>query len=165
MVKRVIKPSVVLKKVLFLQSNREFHYHIMLIKEITVDEALPIRHQAMWPDKDLDFVSVPGDDEAIHLGLFVNRELVSVVSVFKKEGGAQFRKFATLPKHQGKGLGSKLLVYMIGYVQKKGISKIWCNARVSKIDFYSGFGLITTNQTFQKSGLDFIVMEKTLNKI
>lgn len=134
----------------------------MLIKEITVDEALPIRHQAMWPNKDLDFVRVPGDDEAFHLGLFVDRELVSVVSVFKKEGGAQFRKFATLPRHQGKGFGSKLLVYMIGYVQKKKISKIWCNARVAKVHFYSGFGLTTTKQTFQKSGMDYVVMEKNL---
>lgn len=134
----------------------------MLIKEISVDEALPIRHLAMWPDKTLDFVRVSGDEEAYHLGLFLDRELVSVVSVFKKEGGAQFRKFATLPKHQGKGLGSKLLVYMIGYVQKKKIAKIWCNARVSKVHFYLGFGLTTTNQTFQKSGMDYVIMEKDL---
>ncbi|AFL85403.1 acetyltransferase [Belliella baltica DSM 15883] len=134
----------------------------MLIKEITVSEALPIRQKAMWPDKDLDFVRVPGDEDAYHLGLFTDRKLVSVVSVFQKEGGAQFRKFATLPEYQGKGFGSKLLVYMIGYVQKKKISKIWCNARVAKVDFYSGFGLTTTKQTFQKSGMDYVVMEKNL---
>lgn len=134
----------------------------MLIKEISIDEALPIRHKAMWPDKDLDFVRVPGDEKAIHLGLFVNRKLISVVSVFEKENGAQFRKFATLPEYQGKGYGSKLLVYMIGHVQKMDIQKIWCNARVSKIDFYNGFGLTTTDRTFQKSGLDYIVMEKNL---
>ncbi|MFD2036075.1 GNAT family N-acetyltransferase [Belliella marina] len=134
----------------------------MLIKEIATKEALPIRHKAMWPDKDIDFVKVPGDDEALHLGLFVNRKLISVVSVFQKEGGAQFRKFATLPEYQGKGYGSKLLVYMIGHVQKKNIQKIWCNARASKIDFYSGFGLSKTNITFKKSGLDYVVMEKKL---
>ncbi|SIS78374.1 GNAT family N-acetyltransferase [Belliella pelovolcani] len=134
----------------------------MIIKEISLEEALPVRHLAMWPDKDLDFVRVPGDEEATHLGLFANRELISVVSVFKKEEGAQFRKFATLPKHQGKGYGSKLLVYMIGFMQKKDVPKIWCNARVSKIDFYSNFGLVTTPKTFQKAGLDYVVMEKVL---
>ncbi|MCH7396828.1 GNAT family N-acetyltransferase [Belliella sp. DSM 107340] len=134
----------------------------MLIKEISIDEALPIRHKAMWPDRELDFVRVPGDEKAIHLGLFVNRKLISVVSVFEKENGAQFRKFATLPDYQGNGYGSKLLVYMIGFVQEKQIQKIWCNARVSKIDFYNGFGLTITDKTFEKSGLEYVVMEKHL---
>jgi len=134
----------------------------MLIKEIEVKDALPIRQKAMWPDKDLDFVKVPDDDQAYHLGLFVDRKLISVVSVFKKEQGAQFRKFATLPEFQGKGYGSKLLVYMMGYIKDKNISKIWCNARVSKVHFYKGFGLTTTNHTFHRAGLDYIVMEKKL---
>ncbi|MCH7408509.1 GNAT family N-acetyltransferase [Belliella sp. DSM 111904] len=134
----------------------------MLIKEITLNEALPIRHVAMWPDKDLDFVRVPGDDQATHLGLFVDRKLISVVSIFKKADGAQFRKFATLPNYQGRGYGSKLLVYMIGFAQKQNLSRIWCNARASKVDFYSNFGLSTTNKTFEKSGLEYVVMEREL---
>ncbi|MCH7400316.1 GNAT family N-acetyltransferase [Belliella kenyensis] len=134
----------------------------MLIKEISLEEALPVRHLAMWPDRDIDFVRVPGDEEAIHLGLFVDRKLISVVSIFKKGDEAQFRKFATLPTFQGRGYGSKLLVYMIGFAQQQNLSKIWCNARASKIDFYSNFGLTTTDKTFQKAGLEYVIMEKEL---
>lgn len=71
----------------------------MTIKEITLKDVLPIRHIAMWPDKPLDFVSVPGDENAVHLGLYVDRELVSVVSVFLNGNTAQFRKFGTLPDY------------------------------------------------------------------
>ncbi len=66
------------------------------IKEITTQEVLPIRHEVMWPDQPLDFVKLENDDTAIHLGLYVHNQLVSVISLFITDNEAQFRKFATL---------------------------------------------------------------------
>ncbi|TVP52480.1 MAG: GNAT family N-acetyltransferase [Mongoliibacter sp.] len=134
----------------------------MFIKEISAAETLPIRHKAMWPDKPKDFVRVPGDDKAIHLGLFVNRKLISVVSVFLNGCTAQFRKFGTLPEFRNMGYGSKLLVFMIGLLKERQIQSIWCNARVERIGFYSGFGFSETPKTFFKSGKEYIVMERAL---
>lgn len=134
----------------------------MIIKEISVNDVLPIRHVSMWPDKPFDFVRVPEDENAIHLGLYVDRKLVSVVSVFFYGSSAQFRKFGTLPDFQRKGYGSKLLVYMIRFLKERSVQKLWCNARVNKAEFYSNFGFVTTENTFQKSGIEYVVMERGL---
>jgi len=127
---------------------------------ITTEQTIPIRHQAMWPDKPVDFVRIPNDNEGQHFGIEMNNELVAIISLFVKNGEAQFRKFATVKKHQGKGIGSYLLNEIIERAQHKNLQRIWCNARVDKADFYHRFGLETTTQTYTKGGIDFVVMER-----
>ena len=132
----------------------------MTIKEVSIDQILPIRQQVMWPDKPIDFVRVPEDENGIHFGLFVEENLVSVVSVFIHGQEAQFRKFATLEQFQGKGNGSKLLQYIFDFLEAKNTKRIWCNARISKAGFYQKFGMTTTDATFEKEGMEYVVMEK-----
>lgn len=132
------------------------------IRTVSVTDILPIRHQVMWPDKPLNFVKVPEDEQGLHYGLFSENKLVSVISIFTNGKEAQFRKFATLSQEQGKGYGSFLLRYIISELANKSIDRIWCNARVEKIDFYMKFGMKSTPQTFHKSGIDYVIMEKIL---
>ena len=123
-----------------------------------------IRHKVMWPDRPLNYVKLPNDPEGIHYGLFVEKELISIVSVFINEREAQFRKFATLQKYQGSGYGSKLLSFTLSELQQKHVEKIWCNARVEKSAFYERFGLQLTDSTFTKGGIDYVIMEKIINQ-
>ncbi|APQ18911.1 GNAT family N-acetyltransferase [Maribacter hydrothermalis] len=132
------------------------------IVQITSQETLPIRHEVMWPTKPLDYVKLPKDDEGLHYGLFVNNELISVISLFINDGEAQFRKFATLKKHQGKGYGSTLLNEIMRIASEESLNRIWCNARQNKSDFYTKFGMIITDETYVKGGIDFVVMERIL---
>ena len=135
----------------------------MIIKEVSIDQILPIRQQVMWPDKPIDFVRVPEDENGIHFGLFVEENLISVVSVFIHGQEAQFRKFATVKQFQGKGYGSKLLQYIFDFLEEKNTSRIWCNARILKAGFYQKFGMTTTAATFEKEGMEYVVMEKIAN--
>lgn len=132
----------------------------MTIKEVSIEQILPIRQQVMWPDKPIDFVRVPEDENGIHFGLFVEENLISVVSVFIQGQEAQFRKFATLEQFQGKGYGSKLLQYIFDFLEAKNTNRIWCNARISKAVYYQKFGMTTTPATFEKEGMEYVVMEK-----
>lgn len=132
------------------------------IIEITVDETLPIRHRVMWPNKSIDYVKLPNDIEGRHYGLFLNEKLISVISLFITDTEAQFRKFATIKEYQGKGYGSLLLQEIIGVAKNENLSKIWCNARQNKTDFYTKFGMVSTNRTFVKGGVDFVIMESLL---
>jgi hypothetical protein len=75
------------------------------ILEVSVEEILGIRQYVLWPDKSIDFVKVPEDDTAIHFGLYQNRQLVSIISLFPEGESMRFRKFATIPEYQGKVLG------------------------------------------------------------
>ena len=131
-----------------------------IIKEITAQETWQIRHQVMWPNEPLTYIQLPADKKGFHLGLWVDKELVSVISLFINEGSAQFRKFATLEKAQGKGYGSQLLNALIEIAITKGVPKIWCNARVEKTNFYTKFGLAMTKERFYKKGLEYVIMER-----
>lgn len=135
----------------------------MRIKQISAAQTWSLRHEVMWPEMPIDFVKLPLDDEGNHFGLYLDKDLISVVSLFQnKVGVAQFRKFATKKEKQGKGYGSKLLLHLIKYVQKKDIHTLWCNARVDKIDFYNKFGMQVTEHTFVKENKKFVILKKLL---
>ena len=130
------------------------------IKQIKASETLVIRHKVMWPDKPFDFVKLPNDEKGRHFGLFVNEELVSIISLFVENNEAQFRKFATLDEFQGLGYGSILLKKIVDLVASDGFEKLWCNARVEKSKFYKRFGFKLTDRTYMKAGIEFVIMEK-----
>lgn len=131
----------------------------MVIQEIQAADTWPIRQKVMWPQKAAHFVKLTEDPQGTHYGLFQDRVLCSVISCFEDEGEMQFRKFATLTHQQGKGFGTVLLNYVISEVKGKGVTRLWCNARVDKIGFYTKFGFVGTKTTFVKEGVNFVIME------
>lgn len=133
------------------------------IKEISASETWPLRHEVMWPEMPLDFIKLPLDELGYHFGLYINQDLVSVVSLFSSDDHtAQFRKLATKAEEQGKGYGSKLLSYLIKFAQEKDFHTLWCNSRAEKTDYYKKFGMIETNKTFVKQSLKFVILKKVL---
>lgn len=116
----------------------------------------------MWPDQSIDFVKLPEDDLGIHYGLFCDATLKSVISLFIDGKSAQFRKFATETGDQGKGYGSKILQHTLNQAVDRGINRLWCNARVDKTGLYEKFGMHTTAQKFEKSGQQYVIMERML---
>ena len=47
--------------------------------------------------------------------------------------------------------------------QNQNIQSIWCNARSDKTTFYKKFGMLETDKTFNKGGIDYVIMEKLLS--
>jgi len=130
------------------------------ITKVDKEAAWELRHKVMWPDKDLDYIKLEDDDLGIHFGLFKENILISVISLFINNEEGQFRKFATLQQEQGKGYGSMLLDYVIQEAKKRGVKRIWCNARKNKVNFYKKFGLQESNYRFIKGGKSYVIMEK-----
>ncbi len=133
------------------------------IKLINASETLLIRHKVMWPDKPIEYVELPNDENGRHFGLFVNGEITSILSLFVEDNEAQFRKFATVVEFQGLGYGTFLLERIIDLVNKEGIRRLWCNARVEKSNFYERFNLKPTDKKYEKGGIEFVIMEKIFN--
>lgn len=132
----------------------------MEIRIIPKEQAWQLRHEVMRPDKPFDDIKLEDDDEGIHFGLMEGERLISAVSLFIRGTEAQFRKFATLPSHQNKGYGSKLLRHLIEEAERAGAKRIYCNARKEKAAFYEKFGMMATDNVFTKSGRDYVVMER-----
>ncbi|MCT4620230.1 MAG: GNAT family N-acetyltransferase [Marinisporobacter sp.] len=135
----------------------------MIIKEIRAEDTWEIRHKVMWPEKDLEYVRLKDDHKGMHYGVFDNNKIVSVISLFFNGDVAQFRKFATLKEEQGKGYGRELLKFVIKKSKEDGMNYIWCNARYDKMNFYKKFGMMETNESFQKGGIKYMIMKKYLN--
>jgi predicted GNAT family N-acyltransferase len=133
------------------------------IRTINKEQTWQLRHEVMWPERDLDYVKLKDDDAGAHYGLFEGEQLISVVSLFIGGEEAQFRKFATLESQQGKGYGSRLLFHMLGEAAQAGVKRIFCNARSHKVSFYHKFGLTETETAFTKDGKEYIVMERFLS--
>ncbi|WP_236013302.1 GNAT family N-acetyltransferase [Paenibacillus glycanilyticus] len=136
----------------------------MMIKVIDKELAWQLRHKVMWPNKPFDFIKIEEDDEGTHYGLYEGEELVSVLSLFVQGEQAHFRKFATLTNYQKRGFGSQLLNHVLDEATSTGIKRIYCNARVNKASYYEKFGFSKLGDTFNKSGKDYILMERYLLK-
>jgi len=131
------------------------------IRQITAAETWPLRHEVMWPDKPFAYVQLPDDDGGYHYGLFENGQLVSVLSLFLNGDLARFRKFATLPTHQRRGYGSRLLSHVLARAEDLGATRIWCSARVEAAPFYEKFGMQEAGERFPHEGMPYVRMEKT----
>tara|TARA_R110000868_G_scaffold178679_3_gene418485 strand:- start:952 stop:1302 length:351 start_codon:yes stop_codon:yes gene_type:complete len=116
----------------------------------------------MWPDYPIDFIKLPEDLNGIHFGLYKNNELVSIVSLFIDGESAQFRKLATKVSEQGNGYATQILKHIIHYCEEWPVKKLWCNARVNKSEFYKKFGLLATDKTYIKGGIEFVILEKLI---
>ena len=133
----------------------------MILQEIPIAEVLVLRQKVLWPNKDIEFVKTPKDAQGIHFGVFVHQEWVSCISLFLEENHrAEFRKFATLPLHQGKGYGSALLQFSLDYLQQQNCKSVYCSARLEKQGFYEKFGMYPQGESYLKNGLEYIQMER-----
>lgn len=120
-----------------------------------------LRQEVLYPNQPIEHVILKEDDNGLHFGLYDNNKLISVVSLFIDGTEAQFRKFATDKNYQGKGYGSKLLNFILTYAKEQGVLKIWCNARISAIKFYSKHGFAEIGIPFINNDIEYIRMAKT----
>jgi GNAT superfamily N-acetyltransferase len=129
------------------------------IEQIPLELALKIRLTAMYPGEKMEIAKLADDSEGIHFGLFDHNKLISVVSWFRRnERGAQFRKLATLEEFRNLGYGTLLMQYIIEFSKSENIHDLWCNARVSAGRFYKKLGFTETGHSFEKNGIDYVIM-------
>ncbi|WP_207510270.1 1-(5-phosphoribosyl)-5-[(5-phosphoribosylamino)methylideneamino]imidazole-4-carboxamide isomerase [Longitalea luteola] len=134
----------------------------MTIQPVSLPEVWAMRQAVMYPQESIAFVQLEDDEAGLHLGLYAEGVLVSVISVFDKDNAVQFRKFATRTDRQGKGYGTTLLQHVMAWAKARGKKKIWCNARLTATGIYKKFGMQAVGKPWQQYGLDFIKMEKQL---
>ncbi|PRO70957.1 GNAT family N-acetyltransferase [Alteromonas alba] len=130
----------------------------LTIRDIDWQDALPVRHEVLWPDKPVLFSRVDGDESATHYGAFTEEKLVCVASIYRSEDSARLRKFATLPDYQGRGIGSEVLAKAIEQLKQQHIRRFWCDALTTATAFYEKFGLAVEGREFIKSGVSYVRM-------
>lgn len=139
------------------------------IKEISAEETFPIRLEVLRKNIPLPYeFNGDFDKETFHLGAFKNEKLIAVSSYMntsnKNFDGNQYqlRGMATLTTHQGFGAGKLMLQQAILVLNKKNITILWCNARITAVEFYKKQGLQTFGEKFEISpvGNHYVMFKK-----
>ncbi|NML65280.1 GNAT family N-acetyltransferase [Hymenobacter sp. RP-2-7] len=132
------------------------------IRPIAAAATYALRHAVLWPDKPAAYVQLPDDATGQHFGAFVGGALVSVISLFINEQEARFRKFATAPAWQGRGIGGQLLAHTLAAAAAAGATSIWCDARASALPFYQRYGLGPDGKPFAKGDISYQRLRRPL---
>lgn len=130
----------------------------MNIQTITLQEALPVRHQVLWPNKPIEFCIVKGDEAGVHFGAKIDNKIVSVASIYIDNREARLRKFATYSSYQGRGIGTAILEHILNYLRNQDVDYFWCDARESAINFYQRFNMKSNGKRFYKSDVPYVKM-------
>jgi ribosomal protein S18 acetylase RimI-like enzyme len=129
----------------------------MDIKLISPADTYSLRHKVLRPHQTINDCMYPtdNDENAFHLGAYVNGELISVASyyneldpAFKANNAYRLRGMATLPEYRGKGAGSALVADAIKIIKERNGDLLWCNARTSAADYYQKLGFDQQGEIF-----------------
>ncbi|WP_333810483.1 GNAT family N-acetyltransferase [Flavobacterium sp.] len=146
-------------------------YIIMEIKKISSVETYPVRHEVLRKGKPIETCIFKGDDDeqTIHLGLFLDDQLVGIISVFKEQNNLfsetnqfQIRGMAVLEEFQGKGLGTKLVKEAEKHCINLNANVIWFNARENAVPFYEklDYKIIGDSFLIPEVGIHFVMYKK-----
>jgi GNAT superfamily N-acetyltransferase len=128
------------------------------VKIIETKKTLSIRHLVLRKGKSLSSCLFDGDDldSTKHFGLFFNKEIAGIVSVFEnnlsiftQENHIQIRGMAVLGAFQKKGFGTILIQNIEKYALSNKINLIWFNARENAVGFYKKLGYTCTGEPFE----------------
>ncbi|WP_298392781.1 GNAT family N-acetyltransferase [Flavobacterium sp.] len=142
------------------------------IKKISTIDTFSVRHPVLRSGKPVESCQFEGDnlETTIHFGLFVDKNLIGVVSVFRKnnsifnvENQFQIRGMAILQNHQKKGFGEMLLKHSEEYIKKELGELIWFNARENAVAFYEKLKYIKVGNPFIIADIGFhYIMKKEI---
>ncbi|KAL1748339.1 hypothetical protein HDZ31DRAFT_29808 [Schizophyllum fasciatum] len=141
----------------------------VVIREIQVEETLPLRHAVLWPDLPVSATRLPDDDIGWHFGAFSPSTLapIAVISIFQeplpidKTGSkaVRFRKFACRQDFQGRGIGTALLRHVFWVAAAEmGAHAVWCDARTSSQEWYQKRGMHPFGEPFNKGPVEYVRM-------
>lgn len=132
----------------------------MEARQITTEECIPLRSKVLRPLHPLEACHYPQDPAAVHFGVFVSGELMSIVTAhpedkkeFEKPGQWRIRGMATEPAFQGFGYGGEALAALLQWGREKKLPLFWCNAREKAIPFYERHGFTVESELFDIAGI------------
>ena len=137
------------------------------INTISSSDTFAVRHPVLREGRPIEDCVFDHDDdpETFHLGLFIEDELLAVVTYIKNDypelKGSQYqlRGMAVLKNCQKRGFGNLLIQKGEDILKQKQVEKVWCNAREHAVNFYNknGFEIIGKPFVIPKIGLHYVM--------
>jgi GNAT superfamily N-acetyltransferase len=148
------------------------------VRQITAEEACIVRAEVLRPHWTPVQCSWPMDNDprTLHIGGFLDGDLAGVASFIAEPHGdlpselhtdpaswMKLRGMATRASCQGSGVGSAVLIHGMHELHQRGLTHLWCNARMTAVPFYRKHGWVTWGEEFDNPPVGpHIVMWKRL---
>ena len=128
-------------------------------KQISAEETRAVRHRVLWPhiaqEKDC-IIDIDDREDAIHLGAFLDDQLVAVCSLFEMHSEKiadkkqyRLRAMASLPEVRGTGAGKMIVHEALRRLEAKGMDVLWCEARKVALGFYEKLGFERIDEWYE----------------
>jgi predicted GNAT family N-acyltransferase len=104
-----------------------------------------------------------GEEDDIHLGAFLNGDLIGVlVLVPTSKTAVRMRQVAVSEGLQGNGIGKQLVVFSEQTAIEEGYKEIVLHARQTAVGFYEKLGYEITSAVFFEIGIPHVEMKKEI---
>jgi GNAT superfamily N-acetyltransferase len=149
----------------------EFAFHV---HQVAPQRLYDLRRRVLRDDDRALDVSNPDDElvTSLHFGGFLGERAVVSASFYAlaapfapEEAAYQLRYMATDFDVQGRGLGAQLLSQVIEDLARRGMGRVWANARTSALAFYEATGWTVVPDSFfvsTETGVDHVVIHRSL---
>lgn len=129
-------------------------------------EAVGLREEILRKPLGIAFSKdeLEGEKDHIQVAGFDSSGKIISTAVLKIECKAYKRQRVAVSEDlQGKGIGSKMMLFCEKYAKEKGFSSIYCHARDSAIDFYLKNKYLPEGDHFDEDTIRHLKMRKNLN--
>ena len=72
--------------------------------------------------------------------------------------GGKIERVSILKPERKKGLGTKLMKFIINSAKKKELEKVYLHSQIDSIDFYKSLGFKAKRGMFQEAGINHVLM-------
>lgn len=100
------------------------------------------------------------DKNCVHM--LVYTKTGKPVATGRMLNSGQIGRMAVLQKYRHQGIGKLILRTLLIEAEKTGLKKVFLNAQINAVDFYTSFGFNETGSRFNDAGIQHIRMMKTL---
>ena len=80
------------------------------------------------------------------------------IGTARLQSGGKIERVSILKLERKKGLGTKLMKFIINSARKKDLEKVYLHSQMDSIDFYKSLGFKAKGEMFQEAGINHMLM-------
>ena len=80
------------------------------------------------------------------------------IGTARLQSGGKIERVSILKTERKKGLGTKLMKFIINSARKKDLEKVYLHSQMDSIDFYTSLGFKVKGGMFQEAGINHVLM-------
>ncbi len=98
------------------------------------------------------------EDKATHIVAYYNDEIAGCARIRFLENRSKLERIAVLPEFRKKGVGRKIVEFLVDYSKKMGAEEAVMHAQINANDFYMKCGFLPRGEEFMEADIRHVEM-------